>query len=73
MQEKGQKIVYAIVQRAGRSIWLRVGRGWSNRDGSLNLELDAIPLTGVLQVRDLDPARVIRPATVPDGRKGEKK
>jgi hypothetical protein len=42
--------------------WLKVGVGWANRDGSINLYLDAFPVgTNKLQVREDD--RV--PAPVP--------
>jgi hypothetical protein len=35
-----------------RSFWNRVGVAWTNRDGSLSVHLDAVPLDGkvVLQV-----------------------
>lgn len=75
MEEKGLKLVYAIVQRPhARQQWIRVGTGWANRDGSLNLQLDAIPIDGRLQVRDLVPARedTVRPF-VAGGTKGETK
>jgi hypothetical protein len=49
--------VYTIVEKPGdKSFWLRVGTGWLNRDGSWNLKLDALPVNGVLQMRDM-PAR----------------
>jgi len=35
-----------------RSRWLRVGVTFPNRDGSLNVRLDAIPFSGRLQIRD---------------------
>jgi hypothetical protein len=34
------------------SRWVRVGVAFPNRDGSLNVLLDAIPLSGRLQIRD---------------------
>jgi hypothetical protein len=34
-----------------RSRWVRVGVAFENRDGSLNVLLDALPLTGRLQIR----------------------
>ncbi len=50
------KLVYTIVERgAGKSYWTRVGVGFLNGDGSLNLRLDAVPITGMLQVRDYEP------------------
>ena len=49
------KVVYTVVERApGKSFWTRVGVGFVNRDGSMNLKLDAIPVNGTLQVRDWD-------------------
>ncbi len=42
--------------------WMKVGVGWANRDGSINLYLDAFPVgTNRLQVREDDRA----PAPVP--------
>ena len=48
------KIVYTIVEREkdGQSFWLRVGIAFVNRDGSLNVRLDATPVNGRLQIRD---------------------
>jgi hypothetical protein len=59
-QAKHMKIVWAIVERtppggATKSFWTRVGVGFVNRDGSINLRLDAIPLSGTLQVREWEP------------------
>jgi hypothetical protein len=57
-QSKNMKTVYTIVERApGKSFWVRVGVGFTNRDGSLNLRLDAVPVNGQLQVRDWEPER----------------
>jgi len=49
------KIVYAIVERGPKRYWLRIGMAFVNRDGSLNVKLDAVPLTGLLQIRDQPP------------------
>jgi len=49
------KIVYAIVERGPKRYWLRIGMALVNRDGSLNVKLDAVPLTGLLQIRDQPP------------------
>ena len=48
------KDVFAIVEKGGnqRAIWIRVGAAFVNQDGSLNIKLDAVPLTGTLQVRE---------------------
>jgi hypothetical protein len=49
------KIVYTVVQsKSGKSAWVKLGAGWVNSDGSLNLKLDALPTNGTIQVRDND-------------------
>lgn len=53
---KTMKVVYTIVERAqGKSFWTRIGVGFVNRDGSIQLKLDAIPTNGTIQVRDWEP------------------
>lgn len=61
------KHVYTVIDRegGGRSFWTRIGAGWINRDGSLTLKLDALPVNGTLQVRD--PDRTTAPAQGPGG------
>jgi hypothetical protein len=46
------KIVYAVIARGAHRHWLRIGLAFVNRDGSLNVRLDAMPLSGQLQIRD---------------------
>jgi hypothetical protein len=46
------KAVYTIVERAGKRHWLRVGVAFVNRDGSLTVRLDAVPITGQLHIRE---------------------
>ena len=62
--------VYSITERDGydRSIWTRVGSAFKNRDGSMNVMLDALPTNGKLHVREQDPNRVrgdMRPEQAP--------
>lgn len=49
------KAVYTIVDREAdkKSFWLRIGSAFINRDGSLNVTLDAFPVSGRLHIRDL--------------------
>jgi len=54
-QTKNMKTVFTVVERGGKSYWVRIGAGFTNRDGSLNLRLDAIPVNGMLQVREWEP------------------
>ncbi len=43
--------VFAITERGDKSYWTRVGVAYTNRDGSINLSLDALPVSGRLQIR----------------------
>lgn len=53
---KTKRVAYTIVERGeGKSFWLRVGNAFENRDGSLNVFLDAIPINGRLQIREYQP------------------
>ncbi len=54
-QQRKMKVVYTIVDRGQKSYWVRVGVGFENQDGSLNLKLDAVPTNGTLQVREWEP------------------
>jgi len=48
-----RRIVYALIERpTGRTFRLRIGIAFVNRDGSENVLLDAIPLSGKLQIRE---------------------
>ena len=51
------KTVYTITERDnGKSFWTKIGVGFVNTDGSINLKLDAIPIGGhQIQVRDYEP------------------
>jgi hypothetical protein len=50
------KVVYTIVERGkGRRVWLRVGVAFVNRDQSLNVRLDAVPISGQLHIREAAP------------------
>lgn len=51
------KVLWMITERGDKkSYWTRVGVGFVNRDGSINLQLDAVPVGGgKLQLRDYTP------------------
>jgi len=55
--KKNYKVVYTIVERRRdkKKFWLRIGAAFPNRDGSLNVHLDATPVNGQLQIRDYQP------------------
>ncbi len=47
------KAVYTIVERPNaKSRWVRIGIGFVNHDGSVNVRLDAMPVNGTLHIRD---------------------
>lgn len=47
------KAVYTIADRGnGRRYWLRIGTAFVNRDESLNVRLDAVPVNGQIHIRD---------------------
>lgn len=59
MEAAEKKTIYTIVERKdGKSYWVRIGTGFVNRDGSVTVKLDAIPVNGVLQVRDWEAPEV---------------
>jgi hypothetical protein len=61
---KTMKVVWTVVDRGqGKSFWTRVGVGFVNRDGSMTLRLDAIPISGNLQVREWQEPYERRPET----------
>jgi hypothetical protein len=41
-------------EKTNKTYWLRIGSAFPNRDGSLNVYLDAYPANGKLQIRDMD-------------------
>ena len=48
------KEVYTIIDKEGekKSRWIKVGIAFVNKDNSLNVLLDALPLNGKLHIRD---------------------
>ncbi len=49
------KAAYVIVERGDKSYWTKIGVAFTNRDGSLNVRLDAVPVGGTLHIRDWEP------------------
>jgi hypothetical protein len=65
MDPAKMKIVYAITSREAKpgsanatpkKYWHRVGVAFVNRDGSLSVKLEALPVSGELHIRDYLPA-----------------
>ncbi len=45
--------VFTIVERNGKSFWVRIGTAFVNKDGSETVYLDALPVNGRLQIRNV--------------------
>ncbi|MCL2825158.1 MAG: hypothetical protein FWD57_14300 [Polyangiaceae bacterium] len=52
MDTKNLKLVYTITERGERNHWVKIGVAYVNRDGSLNVKLEALPINGTMHVRD---------------------
>ena len=70
--KKPPRVVYAItperrdrdgqvVRKEGEGAWSEVGRAWLNADDSISVLLDAVPVSGKLQIRDPRPRRETAP------------
>lgn len=57
MDPSKMKIVYVINTRGNKSYWSRIGVAFVNKDGSINAKLEAVPVSGELQIRDYVPQR----------------
>jgi hypothetical protein len=44
--------VFSIREGKGGTVWVRAGSAFVNKDGSLNVLLDVLPLDGKLHVRE---------------------
>jgi hypothetical protein len=52
MANNESKPVFAITERGEKSFWTRVGAAFTNKDGSITIALDALPVSGRLQIRE---------------------
>jgi hypothetical protein len=55
METTKYKVCYVITERNDNKYWNRIGVAFTNKDGSLNVKLDALPIGGQLQIRDYEP------------------
>jgi hypothetical protein len=65
MEASRMKIVYVISDRGSRQYDNPIGVAFINGDGSINVRLEAIPVSGEMQIRDYVPregARRMAPA-----------
>jgi hypothetical protein len=52
MSNETVKDVYTIIKNGEKAFWQKVGRAHTNKDGSLNVYLNALPVNGELNIRD---------------------
>jgi hypothetical protein len=55
MDQSKMKIAYVITQRGTNKYWTRIGVAFVNKDGSMNVKLEAVPVNGEIHVRDYVP------------------
>jgi len=48
--------IFTVVEKPGnqKGIWLDIGIGSTNRDGSISGKLDCLPISGSIQLREHD-------------------
>jgi len=47
------KDAFTIVEgKEGKSRWVKIGAAFTNKDGSMNVFLDALPCDGKVQIRE---------------------
>ena len=51
--QKPDYVAYTILEtnNDAKDYWQRVGSAWTNKDGSINITLNALPLNGKLHIR----------------------
>lgn len=64
MEQNKMKIAYVITQRKDRNFWNRVGVAFVNNDGSINVKLEAVPVSGEIQIRDYTPRDEAAPSSL---------
>lgn len=64
MDNTKMKIAYVIATRNGRNFWNRVGVAFVNNDGSINVKLEAVPVSGEIQIRDYVPKEEVTGTTL---------
>ena len=55
MEQAKYKVAYVITERNDKTLLDRIGVAFTNKDGSINVKLDALPTSGTLQIRDYEP------------------
>ena len=56
-EEEDMYTLFNIIAKGEDKFWTRIGAAFVNRDGSLNVVLNTIPLDGKLHIRDPKPPK----------------
>lgn len=56
LQQGKRYQVFSIKHVNDRTVWVKAGSAWVNRDDSINVYLDVLPLDGKLHIREALPA-----------------
>lgn len=51
---QGMRQAFTVVERNGKSFWVRIGAVFTNRDSSETVLLDALPVNGKILIRQMD-------------------
>ena len=49
---KKKRVLCPCSGKDGKTYWVGMGRAFTNRDNSINVYLDSLPVNGKLQIRD---------------------
>lgn len=52
--KKRFNVISPVERKDGKTFWVRIGVGYANRDNSINMYLDALPVNQRLQLREAD-------------------
>lgn len=50
-ETRAMRQVFTVIERNGKTYWVRIGAAFINKDGSETVLLDALPINGRLQIR----------------------
>jgi hypothetical protein len=54
LEKRSFKVITSVTKYDGSHYWLRLGSAFTNKDGSINVYLDAMPKDHKFQLRELD-------------------
>ena len=48
-------VAYSIAEKNGKNFWTKIGVAFKNKDGSLSVKLDCLPINGQIHIREYVP------------------